>query len=167
MNQKYLNINTKYIFIFLLSLVAINCKKSEHYINEYPLSETLKRSTKITIELHKKLETDSETRFPVVGKLCDVTDKNQILDFENVFKNGKRTDYCCCPDINYSMYFYQNKEKDYFALYHVDTIQFKNKVRIFETSYQYSYIVNKNIWNNYLRKINESHSKINQNQKTN
>jgi len=166
MSKKRLKIYVKYIFVFFILAISINCKRSDTYINEYPLTETLKRSTKITIELHKKLETDSGTTFPIVGKLCDVTDKNQIIDFENVFKNGKRTDYCCCPDINYSIYFYQNKENEYFALYHVDTIQFKNKVRIFETSYQYSYIVDKNIWKNYLRKINEGYSKINQSQKT-
>lgn len=153
MIETFLNRNTKYVFIFLISVITINCKKSETYINEYPLSETVKRSTKITIELHKKLETNSGTRFPVVGKLCEVTDKNQILDFENVFKNGKRTDYCCCPDINYSMYFYQNKEKDYFALYHIDTVEFKNKIRIYDTGYQYSYIVEKNIWKDYLNKV--------------
>ncbi|AOC96131.1 hypothetical protein BB050_03041 [Flavobacterium anhuiense] len=157
MNQKYLNSNTRYIFLFLISVMTINCKKSETYINEYTLTETVKRSTKITIELHKKLETDSATTFPVVDKLCEVTNKNQILDFEKVFANGKRTDYCCCPDINYSINFYQNEEKEYFALYHVDTTQLKNKVRIFETGYQYSYIVDKNIWKKYLSKINESH----------
>lgn len=155
MPKKILNINGKYIFVFLILAISVNCKKPNTYINEYSLAETVKRSTKIVIEIHKKLETNSGTTFPVAGKVFEVMDKNQIVDFENVFKNGKRTDYCCCPDINYSIYFYQSKEKEYFALYHVDTTQFKNKVRIFETSYQYSYIVDKKIWKEYLNKISK------------
>ena len=147
--------NAKYFFLFLILVIIVSCKKSEKYINEYSLAESVKRSTKIVIELHKKLETDSGTTFPVEGKVCEVTNQNQILHFERVFKNGKRTGYCCCPDINYSIYFYQNKEKEYFALYHVDTIEFKNKVRIYETGYQYSYIVDKKIWNDYLNEINK------------
>lgn len=155
MNPKHLKIHAKYMLIFLILAITINCKKTETYINEYPLAETVKRSTKIIIEIHKKLKTDSGTTFPVEGKLCEITDKDKILNFESVFKNKKLTGYCCCPDINYSIYFYQNKEKEYFALYHVDTVQFSNKIRLFDTGYQYSYIIDKNIWKDYLKKINE------------
>ena len=150
MSKKLLNINTKYIFMFFILIIIVSCKKSDKYINEYPLAETIKRSTKIVIELHKKLETKSGTTFPVESKVCEVTDKNQILHFEQVFKNGKHTGYCCCPDVNYSIYFYQNDENEYFALYHIDTIEFNNKARIFEDSFQYSYIVDKKKLKDYL-----------------
>lgn len=89
MLKKRLNINAKYIFLFLILFIIVSCKKSEKYINEYSLGESIKRSTKIVIERHKKLEIASGTTFPVEGKVCEVTDKNQMLHFERVFKNGK------------------------------------------------------------------------------
>jgi hypothetical protein len=38
-------------------------------------------------------------------------------------------------------------------IFYADTIQFKNKVRIYEGSFQYSYLIEKDKWRNFLKEI--------------
>ena len=75
--------------------------------------------------------------------------KNQLIAFKNLFVNSEKTDYCCCPDQNYSISFYHYQNN--FDYYLVDTIEFKNKVRIYDVSYQYSYIIQKDLWKTFLK----------------
>ncbi|MGK4568152.1 hypothetical protein [Flavobacterium sp. 3HN19-14] len=84
-------------------------------------------------------------------KLFEAKTQEELQGFKDLFKNAKLTHYCCCPEENYTVSFYYFKNN--FDYYLVDTIEFKSKVRIFEKSYQYSYLVDKELWKNYLNKI--------------
>lgn len=65
--------------------------------------------------------------------------------------NAEKTGYCCCPTAIYSIHFLNKKEE--LDLFYVDTLQFKDKIRIYEKSFQYSYIVKKQKWKDYLNAI--------------
>lgn len=75
----------------------------------------------------------------------------QIENFKSILKNARKTGYCCCPISSYSVHFLDKKEE--LGLFYVDTLDFKDKVRIFEGSFQYSYIIEKHKWNKYLKEI--------------
>lgn len=66
-------------------------------------------------------------------------------------KEGGKTGYCCCPRFHYTIAFY-DKTNNY-KNYYVDTAEFIDKIRIFQTSYQYSYIVDKIKWIRFLNKL--------------
>lgn len=80
--------------------------------------------------------------------IYETTDKKTLMDFEQMTRQAERTDYCCCPDRNYTISFYDktNNYENYF----VDTVEFKDKVRIYQSSFQFSYIVDKIKWSRYL-----------------
>ena len=63
----------------------------------------------------------------------------------------KKTGYCCCPTAIYSIHFLNKKEE--LDLFYVDTLQFKNKVKIYEKGLQYSYIIEKQKWKDYLNEF--------------
>ncbi len=83
--------------------------------------------------------------------IYETIDQKVIYDFEQMIKQTKRTGYCCCPDRNYTISFYDktNNYQDYF----VDTVEFKDKVRIYQSSCQFSYIVDKIKWSKYLNEL--------------
>ena len=67
---------------------------------------------------------------------------------DELLAKSKKTGYCCCPNRNLSISFY-NKTKEFTSLL-VDTIEHKDKVIIFEKGFKYSYIVSKTDWKNFL-----------------
>lgn len=77
--------------------------------------------------------------------------KQQLEGFDRLFINAEKTGYCCCPTAIYSIHFLNKKEE--LDLFYVDTLQFKNKVRIYSGGLQYSYIVEKQKWKDYLKEI--------------
>lgn len=83
--------------------------------------------------------------------IYETTDKKALADFEQMTNQAERTGYCCCPDRNYTISFYDktNNYEDYF----VDTVEFKDKVRIYQSSFQFSYIVDKIKWSKYLTEL--------------
>ncbi len=89
---------------------------------------------------------------PFTLKTIHSANKAESIDkFNSILKNSTKTGYCCCPEKHYIISFYDKSES--FKSYYVDTVSVKNKVRIFEPSYQYSYMIEKNTWLNYLSKI--------------
>ena len=80
--------------------------------------------------------------------IYETIDQKVLDDFEQMTKQAEKTGYCCCPDRNYTISFYDktNNYQDYF----VDTVEFKDKVRIYQSSFQFSYIVDKIKWSKYL-----------------
>ena len=75
----------------------------------------------------------------------------QIKRFEKLFENSIYTGYCCCPETNLLIDFYKNTRKT--DTYFIDTIESKNNVRIFSQAFQYSFLIEKKKWSNYLREI--------------
>ena len=148
---------TKYKFyILILSLAIFGCQKK---------SDSKKKSDEFQTEAQalvdvSKLKADKKfncNRFiislydngtpisksyksfrPFSTKLIyETKDQKVIDDFEKMTKQGKRTGYCCCPDRNYTIAFYDktNNYQDYY----VDTVEFKDKVRIYQSSFQFGH----------------------------
>jgi hypothetical protein len=111
----------------------------------------LNYSTKIIIERQKKIKAEYGETFCADDKVYEVKDKQHLKRFRDLFKNAERTGYCCCPETNYTISFYRFQTKLY--TYEVDTIAFREKVQIFDYGYQYSFLVDKQLWNNYLNEI--------------
>lgn len=80
------------------------------------------------------------------------TEKNYELllpkKLNELLAKSKKTGYCCCPNRNLSINFY-NKTRE-FDTKLVDTTEYKDKVIIFDEGYQSSNIVSKTDWNNFL-----------------
>jgi hypothetical protein len=110
------------------------------------------KASRMIITLYDKLIPSSKSTLnygPFSTDIIYETTDPKILDaFDLMTKHAKRSGYCCCPDRNYTISFYDktNKYKDYF----VDTVESKDNVIIFESSYQFSYIVDKVRWLNFL-----------------
>lgn len=127
---------------------------------EYQLSSELKPTPKyscdriiITYYKQKKYSATSTIDYRPF-------DTESIIDVNNdefnlLLKRAKKTGYCCCPERNYEILFFDHMNN--FETYLVDTTTDKEQVRIFEGSYQYSYLVNKKDWELFLtnqKKIN-------------
>lgn len=132
--------------------------KSPNYIDDiwdnFSFNSTLSNSTQIIIKQYDSTITNKTVNVESYNPIKEYkTDsKQQLKDFEAIFINSEKTGYCCCPKSSYSIHFFKNKKEiDFF---YVDTLEFKNKVRICESSYQYSYIIYKEKWNNYINGIN-------------
>ncbi|MFT3796540.1 hypothetical protein [Flavobacterium sp.] len=124
---------------------------SENYVFK-PYEDNKSYCTKILINSLKK----SKERFPPFSPLM-LFESTQISTFEDLLESSEKTSYCCCPTPNLEISFYNNNSE--FDSYLVDTIEFKNKVRIFDKGYQFSYLVNKKKWKEYLKdkKIKNRH----------
>ncbi|OXB22538.1 hypothetical protein B0A80_15630 [Flavobacterium tructae] len=151
----------KNIFLIILfSILIISCeKKTQTVINNIwdniSFNNTLSNSTQIIIKVYdstltnKRINVESYT--PV--KELKTVIKKQVENFETIFIKSEKTGYCCCPKSTYSIHFRNQKEElDFF---YVDTLEFKNKIRIFEKSYQYSYIIEKQKWKNFINEIDK------------
>ena len=117
-------------------------KKAEFYSHFY----------KIIIEQQKKIDAEFGETFIANGNLYEAKTTEQLKMFRNLYKNAEKTDYCCCPEENYIISFYSSK--DQFDSYAVDTIEFKDKIRIYERDFQYSFIIDKTLWINFLNRTN-------------
>lgn len=149
----------KYFILFLVLAAILSCDiKSqstiENILDNFSFNTTLSNSTQIVIKAY-----DSSVTYKRSGsielfkpvKVFKTKNNQQIDDFETIFENAEKTGYCCCPISSYSVHFL-NKE-ELLGLFYVDTLQFKDKVRIYEGSFQYSYIIEKQKWKDYLNEI--------------
>jgi hypothetical protein len=125
---------------------------------DYNHEDALTSSTKIVIEsdipfYYQYKDTIVLNKDSVVVKkeIFTILSKEKLENFGNLFVNSERTGYCCCPTTSYTISFYYHRNN--FELYEVDTIEFKDKVRIFESSYQYSYLIEKKKWKEFLRSL--------------
>ncbi|MCZ8197001.1 MAG: hypothetical protein O9267_05305 [Flavobacterium sp.] len=147
----------KIFLIFILTVLQSCNEKSQDKIremtNQYSFNADISNSNKILIRHKKNNQTESsrnDTCFDNINTLKAEKSK-QINAFKTLFENSEFIDYYCCPKTNYCIDFYKgsNKINTYFA----DTIEYKNKIRIFEKSYQFSYLVEKEKWKSFLNKI--------------
>ena len=140
------------LFSLFALTIFVSCneisKKAEFYSHFY----TINSCTKIIIEQQKKIDAEFGETFIANGNLYVANTTEQLKMFRRLYKNAEKTDYCCCPEENYIISFYSSK--DQFDSYAVDTIEFKDKIRIYERDFQYSFIIDKTLWNNFLNKTN-------------
>ncbi|MFB3388879.1 hypothetical protein [Flavobacterium sp. LAR06] len=146
-----------FLILTLIFIVGCNSKIEntlEDVIDNYSFNKTKSNSKEIIIKLYdttitKRRITDVEF-FPS-KKEFKALNKQQLESFDRLFINAKKTGYCCCPTAIYSIHFLNTKEE--LDLLYVDTLQFKNKVRIYEKGLQYSYIIEKQKWKDYLNEF--------------
>ena len=146
-----------FLILTLIFIVSCNSKIEntlEDFIDNYSFNKTKSNSKEIIIKLYdttitKKRITDIEF-FPS-KKEFKAINKQQLESFDRLFINAKKTGYCCCPTAIYSIHFLNKKEE--LDRFFVDTLQFKNKVKIYEKGLQYSYIIEKQKWKDYLNEF--------------
>jgi len=146
-----------FLILTLIFIVSCNSKIEntlEDFIDNYSFNKIKSNSKEIIIKLYdttitKKRITDIEF-FPS-KKEFKAINKQQLESFDRLFINAKKTGYCCCPTAIYSIHFLNKKEE--LDLFYVDTLQFKNKVKIYEKGLQYSYIIEKQKWKDYLNEF--------------
>lgn len=144
----------KTLIVLCTAIILMSCNKISDIPtdlrNDYNHYDFLNSSTKIAIVSkpeNSKLDSTTST------KLYEAKTAKELQGFKDLFENAEKTDYCCCPKENYIISFYYFKNN--FNYYLVDTTEFKNKIRIYERSYQYSYLINRESWNNYLKEISK------------
>ena len=84
-------------------------------------------------------ETNSFEKNPV-----EISKNKLTLIFTNIHSTG----YCCCSKTNYKLTFL--KEKDTLDYFYIDTGSTKNRITIFEKSYQHSFQIDKKNWEEFL-----------------
>lgn len=149
----------KYFILILVLFSIISCNNKtqstiENLMDNFSFNRTISNSTTIIIKLYdtavtKKRISDVESFTP--KKEFKALNRKQIEAFSEVFINAEKTGYCCCSTAIYSIHFLNQKEE--LDLFYVDTLEFKDKVRIYEDGFQYSYIVDKQNWKDYLHEI--------------
>lgn len=150
-----------FAFVILASVFIFSCNyKSqstiENILDNFSFNTTLSNSTQIIVKAYDstvtyKRSSNIESFNPI--KEFKTNNKQQIKNFGSIFENAEKTGYCCCPTSSYSIHFFNQKEL--LDLFYVDTLQFKDKVRVYESSFQYSYIIEKQKWMHYLKEIDK------------
>ena len=139
-------------------ILFISCNKivdaSQNIYDETLFNNDKSNCDQITIRLYTQKSKMATKVYNTLSteKVYKATSQNQIKSFDKIFENAEKTNYCCCPKANYSIEFL--KSKKVLNTYFVDTIEFKNRVRIYEERWQYSFIIEKQKWKNYLNEIN-------------
>lgn len=149
----------KKVVILILTLILIfSCSNKtqntvENIWENFSFNRTVSNSTQIVVKVYDSTLANKRVNFEfhIPIKEYKTKTKNQLEDFEKIFVNAEKTNYCCCPKSVYSIHFFNQKEE--LDVFLVDTIEFKDKVRICESSYQFSYIIDKQKWQNYLIKL--------------
>lgn len=142
--------------LILICLSSCNQKieRAFHEISsEISFANTIENCNRIIIKSKKIDCTDLNTNDDCFENTQNFVAKNenQIKIFEKLFDNLSVTDYCCCPETNFKIDFYKNSK--IVDTYFVDIVSVKDSVRVFEQSYQFSYIVEKRKWSDFLNEI--------------
>lgn len=157
-----------YILIFLLTIFSCQQKSNEKQKSsdkDVPINTSIEKEigkseskfecNRLIISLYDNTTPASQS-YKSYGPfsaeiIYETTDQKVLDDFEQITKQAERTGYCCCPDYNYTISFYDKTNN--FENYFVDTVESKTEVRLFQSSYQFSYIVDKSIWRTFLSKL--------------
>jgi hypothetical protein len=143
----------KILLVILFSITLWSCKKTEEKINKISFNSIVSKSDQLTIKLYDTTDTQKKSRGIELLKpkeILNITNKQDIEDFKNIFDNSNITEYCCCPTSIYTISLLKNKKE--FDIFYVDTIEFKDEIRIYEKSFQYSFLIQKQKWKDFLNK---------------
>jgi hypothetical protein len=147
-----------YTLIVLLSIMTlVGCNqiinKADEIQHDYEFDQDISSTNKIVIKSKKQNETEgSQDKSSFEDNFLETKDLKQVKFFDSILNKIPKTNYCCCPYTNYSIAFYNNET--IIDTYYADTLQFKDKVRIYEKSYQFSFIIEKETWKKFLSELN-------------
>jgi len=145
---------TNKLFIFVFLLATYSCSQNTD-VDQYGSKATNLECSKIIIRYcDYSIPVDNyywKFGFFSTKIIYEAKEKKLLNVFEQMLKESDKTGYCCCPhrDLYISFFNKTDNFKDYF----VDTLEYKNRIRIFETNYQFSYIVEKNKWKSFLTQL--------------
>ena len=149
----------------LILLLFINCSEKpknetkrfleEDLTDNYSFEKNKSKCNRILVNYYDKVipyqnKTLDYSPFSI-ERVYETIDIEKINQFNKLLKNSEKTGYCCCPNRNLTISFF-DKTKE-FDNYFVDTVEFKDKVRIYQRSFQFSYLVKKEEWQKFLDKI--------------
>jgi hypothetical protein len=143
----------KILFLFTFSFLMLSCNYFEETSDKVSFYSTISDSDKIKIRPKKLKQSETirnDSCFENTNKY-QVYDLKEIENFEKLFENSQYTGYCCCPETNFAIDFYKKSQK--IETYFADTIKYKDKVQVFEKSFQFSFIIDKKKWKSYLTEI--------------
>ena len=145
------------LFIIIsIQLILFSCnQKKENVIKIKPeneFSKAVRRCTKISLLPQKENQApDARGDSAFIQKESHSTENSiQIQNFKDLFKNSIKTSYCCCPQANYKIVFYRNRE---IIDYYFANTEIKDSVIVFQKSYQSSQKIEKSGWNKLLNEI--------------
>lgn len=146
-----------YLFIFLFLIITSSCNQiadmGMQIQHDYEFNQDISNTNRIVIRTKKPNQTEGASEEKCFeNNYLETKDLQQVKFIDSLLNKTPKTGYCCCPYTNYSIAFYNNKTK--IDTYYADTLEFKNKVRIYEGGYQFSFIIEKTIWQNFLKKLN-------------
>lgn len=161
LNNQIIDFMKKSSILILLLFLTFSCNNKtqdtiQNIWEDFSFNRMVSNSTQIVIKAYDSTLANKRINVEayIPTKTYKTRTKKQLQYFDKIFVNIERTDYCCCPKSAYSIHFLNKKEElDYF---YVDTIEFKDKVRICEKSYQFSYIINKEDWKKYIEELEKN-----------
>jgi predicted small secreted protein len=161
------------LLLFVLSFILSSCQTSTG-----TPSDTKSKNEKIKSEV-TDLQLSSIIAFPDFGKkktskydriiisryqkrerpfVSDLRDykpftTEEILDvdlnqFEVLLTKGRKTGYCCCPERDYQIIFFNGAEET--KRFFINKNSSKTQIRIYQRRYQFSYLIDKVIWNEFI-----------------
>ena len=150
-----------FFIIILIQFTIISCnqknkkpwqpRKDEKF---YEAVDSCTRIVFLTKKENKHEYSHNDSDFVAEGKYI-AKNKTQIEKFKKLFNNAERTAYCPDSKSNFMIAFYYNQTKiDY---YYADTMKIKDKVIVFQKSYQSSQIIEKLAWNIFLKELKLNH----------
>lgn len=139
--------------IFLLFLILCSCNEK---IDSSFISYENNKSLCSKILINGRYKENKQSFYPFSPEMVFAT--TNVTNFENVLANSERTGYCCCPATNLQISFYNRN--NYFDHYLVDTLEFQDKIRIYQTSFQFSYLVDKREWGKFLSSAKKLNCKL-------
>jgi len=124
-------------------------EKADEIQHDFEFNQDMSNTNRIVIKLKKSDQGEGarkENSFE--DNLLETKNMTQVKFLDSLLNKIPKTGYCCCPNTNYSIALYNSE--NLIDTYYADTLQYKNKVRIFEVSYQFSFLVDKEIWRKFL-----------------
>lgn len=117
----------------------------EQFFDNHEFNSIINNSTKVEVKRNSSKYSMNDSTF---YSICQIKNRNKILEFREIIEKSPITGYCCCPEPNLSLSFF--KENKLLDVYYVNTTEFKDKIRIFDSGFQYSYLIEKENWPKYL-----------------
>ena len=144
------------VFFSLIVLTLNGCgkmrEKALEIQHDYEFNQDISTTNRIVIRTKKPNQTEiAQDESSFHNNFLETKSLGQVKFLDSLLSETPKTDYCCCPNSDYSIALFNNKIL--INTYYADTLQFKNKVRIYEASYQYSLIIEKGTWKKYLGKL--------------